>query len=343
MHVQNLARLSRICTLVFTGSVLSIGGAWGYANRETISTKAAELYKQNGLRPELWYFSAMGIDLNKQFESCARSAQFPECKTQFGTGLLNGQPIDWAALNQPMKINLNGLTSGGPSTSSKRSAKSSSALPFTAPAAQDYQTLAATQPVALADGTRIVLAPGSHLRVSGRHQDRLQLEGAAYFDVPHDPSRTLLIRVNGYAVHDIGTRFEVFGAGRELKVGVAEGNVIVALPGGRDAPVNAGQQLIVTGEPAVVEYASIAAEDVAGWRSGRLVFRNEPLSLVAGQIGPHAGTTVVVDPAIAGRRFSGVLAIGDGSQLVARLGEIMGLAVEPQGDAVHLSAMAAEQ
>lgn len=217
------------------------------------------------------------------------------------------------------------------------------ALPFTAPAAQDYQTLAATQPVALADGTRIVLAPGSHLRVSGRHQDRLQLEGAAYFDVPHDPSRTLLIRVNGYAVHDIGTRFEVFGAGRELKVGVAEGNVIVALPGGRDAPVNAGQQLIVTGEPAVVEYASIAAEDVAGWRSGRLVFRNEPLSLVAGQIGPHAGTTVVVDPAIAGRRFSGVLAIGDGSQLVARLGEIMGLAVEPQGDAVHLSAMAAEQ
>jgi transmembrane sensor len=212
-------------------------------------------------------------------------------------------------------------------------------LPFSAPDSQEYQTLAAAQPVALADGTRIVLAPGSHMVVGGRGQDHIQLEGAAYFDVPHVPSRELVIEVGGYAVRDIGTRFEVYGAGRNLKVAVAEGNVTVELPGGRDTRVSEGQQLIVSGAPAVAEYASIAAEDVAGWRSGRLVFRNEPLSLVAGQIGPHAGVTVEVDPAIADRRFSGVLAIGDGSQLVERLGEIMGLAVEPRGDAVQLSAV----
>jgi transmembrane sensor len=212
-------------------------------------------------------------------------------------------------------------------------------LPFTSPAAQEYETLAAAQPVALADGTHILLAPGSHLVVSGRHQDQIQLAGSAYFDVPHDPSRQLVIRAGDYAVRDIGTRFEVFGAGRDLKVAVAEGSVTVGLPGGRDTRVSEGQQLIVSGEPAVAEYASIAAEDVAGWRSGRLVFRNEPLSLVAGQVGPHAGVTVSVDPAIGDRRFSGVLAIGDGSQLVARLGEIMGLAVEPRGNAVHLSAV----
>ena len=212
-------------------------------------------------------------------------------------------------------------------------------LPFSSPASQEYQTLAAAQPVALADGTRIVLAPGSHMVVGGRNQDRIRLEGAAYFDVPHDPSRELIIDVAGYAVRDIGTRFEVYGAGHSLKVAVAEGNVTVNLPGGRGTRVSEGQQLTVSGEPAVAEYASIAAEDVAGWRSGRLVFRNEPLSLVAGQIGPHAGVTVAVDPAIADRRFSGVLAIGDGSQLVERLGEIMGLAVQPRGDAVQLSAV----
>jgi len=212
-------------------------------------------------------------------------------------------------------------------------------LPFSSPSGIEYQTLAATRPVALADGTRIVLAPGSHMMVSGRNQDQISLEGSAYFDVPHDPARTLVISVDGYVVRDIGTRFEVFGAGRNLKVAVAEGSVTVGLPGGRDTRVSEGQQLIVSGEPAVAEYASIAAQDVAGWRSGRLVFRNEPLSLVAGQIGPHAGVTVAVDPAIADRRFSGVLAIGDGSQLVERLGEIMGLAVEPRGDAVQLSAV----
>lgn len=214
-------------------------------------------------------------------------------------------------------------------------------LPFTAPAAQEFQTLAAVQPVSLADGTRILLAPGSRMVVGGRRQDQISLQGAAYFDVPHDPSRQLVISVNGYAVRDIGTRFEVFGAGRELKVAVAEGNVTVDLAGGGETRVSEGQQLIVSGEPVVAEYASIAADDVAGWRAGRLVFRNEPLSLVAGQIGPHAGVTVVVDPAIAARRFSGVLAIGDGSQLVGQLGEIMGLAVDPRDDAVHLSAVGA--
>lgn len=214
-------------------------------------------------------------------------------------------------------------------------------LPFLAPAAQEYQALAAAQPVALVDGTRIVLAPGSHMVVAGRRQDQIRLEGAAWFDVTHDPSRQLVISAGNYTVRDIGTRFEVFGEGHELKVAVAEGTVTIGLPGGRDARVDAGQQLVVAGKPAVAEYASIAAEDVAGWRSGRLVFRNEPLSLVAGQIGPHAGVTVSVDAAIAGRRFSGVLAIGDGSQLVAQLGEIMGLAVEPRGDVVQLSAVGA--
>jgi transmembrane sensor len=91
------------------------------------------------------------------------------------------------------------------------------------------------------------------------------------------------------------------------------------------------------------EYASIAADDVAGWREGRLIIRDEPLSLVAAQISLHAGVTVTVDAAIAERRFSGVLAIGDGSQLAARLGEIMGLAVQSRGDSVHLAAMGAAQ
>ncbi len=216
-------------------------------------------------------------------------------------------------------------------------------LPLSQPAPREYLAAATSQPVSLADGTRIVMAPGSRLVVSGRHQDQIALQGAAWFDVPHDPSRQLVIRAGGYSVRDIGTRFEVFGADTQLKVAVAEGQVTVGLPGGGDARVEAGQQLVVTGAPAVAEYASIAPEDVAGWRSGRLVFRNEPLSLVAGQVGPHAGMKVSVDDSIANRRFSGVLAIGDGSQLVARLGEIMGLAVEPRGSAVHLSARAAGQ
>lgn len=208
--------------------------------------------------------------------------------------------------------------------------------------AREYQaTAAAARSIALQDGSRILLAPGSSVRISGWRHNRVALAGVAYFDVPHDPQRTLLVVAGNFTIRDIGTRFEVVSSGGELKVAVAEGTVVVDHPGSAPLQVAAGKRLLVSGQSPVAEYASIAGTDVAGWRSDRLVFLNEPLSIVAQQIGPHAGISVIVDPTIAGRRFSGVLAIGDGTQLVSRLEEIMGLVGRREGAVVHLSASAA--
>lgn len=188
-------------------------------------------------------------------------------------------------------------------------------------------------------GVRVVLASGSRLEVAGRHDQRLVLDGTAWFEVPHDPRRELTIRSGAFQLRDIGTRFEVVGGGALLKVSVTEGEVGVSLPG-HAAPVavRAGQRLLVAGDPPIAEYGALAAADVAGWREGRLVFRNEPLSLVALQVGRHAGLVITVDPAVAQRRFSGVLTIGDGTQLVAQLALIMDLHVQRTGNAVRLSA-----
>ena len=217
-------------------------------------------------------------------------------------------------------------------------------LPLHRAAVQEYAAHGAALPVRLAAGVQLTLAPGSSIRVSGQHQQQMDLTGTAYFDVPHDPGRALAIVAGGHVVHDIGTRFEVSSAAGELKVAVAEGEVSVDLTGAsQQVRVAAGQQLLVSGAPPRAEYASIAGDDVAGWRSGRLVFHNEPLTLVAAQIGLHAGQAVTVDQTIAQRRFSGVLTVGDGSQLAARLGEIMGLVVQVRGNAVHLAAADTER
>lgn len=209
-----------------------------------------------------------------------------------------------------------------------------------APAVSYQADTTATRRFTLDDGSTIVLAPGSSVNVSGRRQNRIELTGAAYFDVPHDPQRALVVVAGNYVIRDIGTRFEVVSGRDELKVAVTDGLVAVDLPrGSGTAQVGAGQRLLVTGEPPVAEYASIAADDVATWRQGRLVFRNEPLSMVAQQISRQAGVTVTVDPAIAHRRFSGVLTVGDGSELVSRLTEIMGLDGTRLGDdSIRLSA-----
>jgi transmembrane sensor len=217
--------------------------------------------------------------------------------------------------------------------------------PFSKFTAHNYQaSAAAPRSIVLEDGSQIVLAPGSSLRVSGWRQDHVDLAGSAWFDVPHDPERTLVVTAGDFAIRDIGTRFEVFSGGHELKVAVAEGSVRVDLPGGAGSlQVDAGKRLLVSGQPRVAEYASIAGTDVAGWRNGRLVFHNEPLSMVVQQISAHAGVAVTVDSAIATRSFSGVLAIGDGSQLVSRLEEIMGLVEQRNAAGVHLSAAAMGQ
>lgn len=194
----------------------------------------------------------------------------------------------------------------------------------------------------LAGGVRVVLAPGSTLGVAGRRDQRLHLDGGAWFEVPHDPRHQLAITAGAFTLRDIGTRFEVVSGGALLKVAVAEGELDVMLPGRADAAaVHAGQRLLVAGDPPFAEYGAVAAADLAGWREGRLVFRNEPLSLVALQVGRHAGLTVTVDPAVAQRRFSGVLAIGDGTQLVTQLARLMELRVQRDGAVVRLSAAAA--
>jgi transmembrane sensor len=217
--------------------------------------------------------------------------------------------------------------------------------PYFMPAQVAYQASSAVSPVVLRDGTQILLMPSSRLRISGRHQEKVELQGGAYFDVPHDPNRSLTVKVGDYDVHDIGTRFELFGAAHLLKVAVAEGSVAIELPGTRQAalPVVAGQQVLIANNPPVAEYASIAVDGIGAWHSGQLEFRNEPLRLVAEQVALVANVVVTVDSSIADRRFSGVLVVGDGSQLVTRLAEIMGLAVQPVGDAVRLSAVGANQ
>jgi transmembrane sensor len=215
---------------------------------------------------------------------------------------------------------------------------------FTGTPVQDFQADASqARRLQLDDGSTILLAPGSSLRIAGRRQDRMDLEGSAYFDVPHDPRRTLVVTAGGYSIRDIGTRFEVVSGGGELKVSVAEGMVAVDLPGqAGSAQVRAGQRLLVGGANPVPEYASIDTGDVASWRDGWLSFSNEPLSLIVQQVARHAGVGISIDPDIADRRYTLAMPIGDGSQLVEQLGVIAGLVSTRDGESVRLSARAAQ-
>jgi transmembrane sensor len=193
-----------------------------------------------------------------------------------------------------------------------------------------------TRAVALADGSRIELASASTLTVKAGGQ-RLALDGTASFAVPHRPDRTLTVEAGGLTVQDIGTTFEIATGGQAVRVQVAEGQVSVAAPELASAVrVAGGRKLVVDRSLGTAELQPV--REYASWKHGRLVYDNAPLPLVAAEVGRYAGRRVAVAPDLAGRRFSGVLTIGDGSRLVGDLARLMDLDARGDGSAVRLAA-----
>ena len=60
--------------------------------------------------------------------------------------------------------------------------------------------------------------------------------------------------------------------------------------------------------------------------------------LFRSDISRYVGRPIAVSPDMAGRRFSGVLAAGKGTDLVGELADLMGLETKPDGKGLRLVA-----
>lgn len=188
--------------------------------------------------------------------------------------------------------------------------------------------------IALSDGSRIALAPASELKVAHGEMD---LRGSAFFDIPHRPGRTLNISVGDFRVSDIGTRFSIESEPGVLSVEVAQGRLKVSSDRlAAEIGLSAGQGLFADGSRGRVRLTAVEPEQVGSWRSGKLQFDNAPLALVAEEISRYSGTELTVDPRIAGRKFSGVIAINHGQAPVQTLARILSLEVKTVGGASRL-------
>ena len=162
--------------------------------------------------------------------------------------------------------------------------------------------------VVLADGSRVVIAPGSALTVQGNTV--ALASGAAWFDIRHNPSRQLTVTANGWQVTDIGTRFEAKAVGRDsVWVGVAHGTVAVRR--GEASPtvhLKAGEGALGSGTR--VERVTFAPGDLATWRDGRLDYNDTPLAVVAADLSRYAGVPVTARGALAANPFHGFAVAG---------------------------------
>ena len=199
--------------------------------------------------------------------------------------------------------------------------------------------------IALEDGTRIEMNASSRLVVGfDRHARHVQLGDAqAFFDVAKDPARPFLIEAGDTQVRVVGTAFDVRHRDGQVAVNVQRGLVEVR-PHQQDgdAPfrLRPGQGLSHTeGQADDARVAAVALEEVAGWRQGRLIYRDQPLTQIVGDMNRLFPRPVKLGDAKAGTmRLSGVLIVDEQGAMVDRLSHLLPVRTTTTDDAIVIQA-----
>jgi transmembrane sensor len=195
-----------------------------------------------------------------------------------------------------------------------------------APPAKAYVTAKGQHSrVRLADGSTIELNAGTRLSVRvSRDERRVVLDqGQAVFDVAADAKRPFVIAAGDRSVRVVGTQFDVRRRDGQLSVTVARGLVEVRPEGGAAGSayrLHPGQRLEHREGAETVRVTPATPEEVLGWRSGRLVYRDQPLSEVVADLNQQFSTPIVIEDArLAATPISGVLVLDDQDAVIRRL------------------------
>jgi transmembrane sensor len=203
----------------------------------------------------------------------------------------------------------------------------------------------------LPDGSRVVLAPGSRVRIpaaysvhgSGSSRE-LFLEGQAFFTVRHDSTRPFRVHTGAALVEDVGTEFVVTSQSEfhGTQVVVVSGAVALRQT---SAPAAPPLLTLTRGDLARLDSSGIAivTRDVnlapyVAWTEGNLVFDGTPLREVAPALARWYDLDVrVSDSTLASRKFTASFRNEPISQVLEVVARSLDVRVERQGRSVVLS------
>ena len=202
--------------------------------------------------------------------------------------------------------------------------------------------------VLLADGSRVVLGPDSRLEVSpfiAQGARVVTLHGDAVFAVQHDAASPFRVRVDGALIEDLGTTFAVESdAQNATRVSVLAGRVRLRYVG-PGATSDTGVTL-AAGDRGTVDLTGRAraerhvpvADDIA-WTTGRLAFRDAPMSQIAGELHRWYGVLLnVPDSSLADRHVTTSFESDEPvDDVLGKIGLALGARVERHGSMATLT------
>lgn len=184
--------------------------------------------------------------------------------------------------------------------------------------------------VALANGGRIVLAPGSTLRLSGRADGAFtsaDLVGEALFDVASHPNAPVVVRTGAVQTRVLGTQFTVrrYTTDRDTRVAVVSGKVEVRgtrprNPGAQAPAIVLSAGMVGHATDSTASGAMADVKPLTSWVDGSLVFHDAPVSEVLSELGRWYGFTFkVADSTLARGRLSATFDYKTSEEMFAAL------------------------
>lgn len=211
-------------------------------------------------------------------------------------------------------------------------------------AAAEYQTAAGERrTITLTDGSRIVLAPATHLRVPadfGVKDRAVHLTGEAFFDVAHDAGKHFIVRTRLAHTEVLGTAFNV-------RAYASDSVTEVALQRGKVGVRPTDSDLVVLMEPGQVVYATALAArydttrvDLAAytsWADGQLTFQDWPLDRIVDRLEAWYGVDIrIADATLARTRVSAFLPAGKLDEVLDAIAETAGAEYHTSGSTITL-------
>lgn len=196
--------------------------------------------------------------------------------------------------------------------------------------------------VTLSDGSTLVLNGGSRLtvRMTGRERSVEMDQAEAAFDVAHDASRPFRVTVGESRVEVLGTAFDIRRDAVSTRVTVTRGLVRVSdlADPTHNVRLGRGQSVERDDSDGDLQISDGAAE-TAGWRTGRLIYENRPLSEVATDLNRAYATPIRLTGDVGALSFTGVLTLdGDQTATLRRLEAFLPVRAVPTDGAIELRA-----
>jgi len=197
--------------------------------------------------------------------------------------------------------------------------------------------------VALQDGSQLLL----NTETSGTVEYRLRsrevslASGEAMFSVVHNGLRPFVVHTGDARIKDIGTVFSVRSLDRQVTVAVLQGEVEMSLPSADQSVfLRARQAGTAAGSEIKLVDDDQSFDNLVSWKDQRLVFTDEPLSLVIKELQRYRKQPITfVDDRARNIRITGGFASTDPDNLLKALPAVAPVTVRfrANGEAVIAS------